>query len=1029
MILVWKLLFLSITIAAKCSANNPVLLDLEEINLVQYDVKIGDQPIVISDQNEAPPVQDDVMFLPMTNKKGQKYHCLLPKPKDDEDALEKVEDTAENPVELTSLEKAKKLLEPMESQPCLLKTKDWWTYEFCYGKQVRQFHMEEGNRPTEPIMILGLYDHDEELEEETASTVKFKRHHSQIYKNGSQCDLTGSPRQTEVRFECDPTAVIDIITQVDEPQSCVYIITVKTSKICSIPQLRPPPIRKPLKIECQPLLTADEYKKYQIYLQAKEKAEAKLAEDLEVKQKQNLLKALDGEDISHIDVDSEEGMQMIEGMVGLKLAEKLMGEIGSLFGKALTPSTSSKWIVPSEGQNSIEVQEVTLESGEKQTRLVEKSSLNSLLSGMKSDRERRKKAESAKRKEMAKDFLNMFKTIDEIADFQDSKEGKSDKNAEDKRLRVDAIKELESYVDELNSKLDQEGQSTDKKNVNLDPRSDVSDEDEMIEELVNTVKKMSTSTDLKQELQNDMENAVEELLDETASEMNMKLDGLERHQVLEELQGTLNKIMSKIDKAEENMNEGINELQSAIESKERHLEQIKKELKDKENEQDEEELATFTYQDLVDEVDDEVVMANERKYLRALEKKRAELGLKEGDPGYDDVDLDEDEEEKLDLDNYDEDEEEPVEEEEKDFHSSTPEERQLGFEKHLKTIIKRHRKDHYENNPDYMVHSLVEGLAELLKMNTGDTIQDEKRKLALKYKGTKSEPTEEELKKIEDIETNLETSLRKLKKLQKDAYQAMAEDSTQVEEYVKETNWRDSRSKSRFENPEEYKEPRHYEMDEWMSKGYDTIMKEKLEDVEERKEHKKKVQVQKLESQQQKLEEEKEQLKHKMKVLEERKVEFQKEGEASAKKMAQVPTNELADENDDEVDKKVNIKVANLGSTTALKDTASEKRVIKHIERAIKEKLSKAGLETGGRQIEVKFITAGFPTDLLGGNEDEKDDSLSPDETKQFQSMIYNLMVGNQDAYEEIDNQRKTERSYHFDIDELKTEEDATEEN
>ena len=133
--LVLKLLFLSITFASDSYGTNPVLLDLEEINLVQYDVKIGDQPIVIPDQDEPPPVQNDVMVLPMTNKKGQKYHCLLPILKDAEvDALEKLEGNEENPVELTSLEKAKKLLGPMESQPCLLKTKDWWTYEFCYGK-------------------------------------------------------------------------------------------------------------------------------------------------------------------------------------------------------------------------------------------------------------------------------------------------------------------------------------------------------------------------------------------------------------------------------------------------------------------------------------------------------------------------------------------------------------------------------------------------------------------------------------------------------------------------------------------------------------------------------------------------------------------------------------------------------------------------------------------------------------------------------------------------------------------------------
>ena len=997
--LVLKLLFLSITFASDSYGTNPVLLDLEEINLVQYDVKIGDQPIVIPDQDEPPPVQDDVMVLPMTNKKGQKYHCLLPILKDAEvDALEKLEGNEENPVELTSLEKAKKLLGPMESQPCLLKTKDWWTYEFCYGKHVRQFHMEEGNRPTEPIMILGLYDHDEELEEETASTVKFKRHHSQIYKNGSQCDLTGSPRQTEVRFECDPTAVIDSITTVDEPQSCVYIITVKTSKICSIPQLRPPPIRKPLKIECQPLLTAEEYKKYLLHLKAKEKVEAKKAEDLQVKQKQNLLKALDDEDISHIDVNSDEGMQMIEGMVGLKLAEKLMGEIGSLFGKALTPSTS-KWITPSDGKNPIEVHEVTLKSGEKQTRLVEKSSLNALLSGMKTDKERRKKAENAKRKEMAKDFLNVFKTLDEIADFQESKEEDNGEITKQKQDRVSALKELEKQVEQLNEQMDQEEEAKEEE-VNLDPRSDVSDEDEMIEELVNTVKKMSSSKEMKQDIQKNMENTVEELLEETASEMNMKLDGLERHQVLQELQGTLDKIMSKIDQAEENINKNegiINDLQASIESKEKHLEQVKKELKDLEEDEEDEELETFTYQDLVDEVDDEVVRGNEERYLKAVEKKRAKLGLKEGDPGYDEVDVD-DEEWLAPEPHYDYDDPFPevgYKEQPKitfDWESSSAEERQLQFEKHLKTIIKEHRTVHNDLFPDFMVHRMLRGFGDVLKINTRETIEDEKRKLALKYRGKKYEPTEKELKKIEDMETNLETSLRKLKKLQKDSFNAIAEDTSQLEEYVKESNWRESRSRERFTNPDEYKEPIHYSMEEWMAKGYDTVMKEKLKDLQERNEHKKKVRMTKLESKQKHLEQEKEQLEMRSKALEAQKVDHQKEGEESAKTpLAQVPSKDLDEE--DEMEKKVNIKVANLGSTTALKDTASEKRVIKHIERAIKEKLSKAGLETGGRQIEVKFITAGFPTDLLGGNDEEQDESMSTYESKQFQSMIYNLMV------------------------------------
>ena len=76
----------------------------------------------------------------------------------------------------------------------------------------------------------------------------------------------------------------------------------------------------------------------------------------------------------------------------------------------------------------------------------------------------------------------------------------------------------------------------------------------------------------------------------------------------------------------------------------------------------------------------------------------------------------------------------------------------------------------------------------------------------------------------------------------------------------------------------------------------------------------------------------------------------------------------------------------------------------------------------GGRQIEVKFISTTLPTDVFGGeNSNGKDEDLSTDEAKQFQSMIYNLMFGNVEAYEDIDNQRKTERSYHFAVDSLES--------
>ena len=82
------------------------------------------------------------------------------------------------------------------------------------------------------------------------------------------------------------------------------------------------------------------------------------------------------------------------------------------------------------------------------------------------------------------------------------------------------------------------------KTKNLDPRSDLSDEDEMIEELVKTVKNMNqhgkeTLDELKPTLQKDIENSVDDIIEETEGEMNVKLDGVERSNAIQELHNTL----------------------------------------------------------------------------------------------------------------------------------------------------------------------------------------------------------------------------------------------------------------------------------------------------------------------------------------------------------------------------------------------------------------------------------------------------------------------------------------------------------
>ena len=136
-------------------------------------------------------------------------------------------------------------------------------------------------KPIGVTQILGHYDSDYEWNDgdkamdqslpstnvaaAAAAAAGQRKYHSQFYKNGSECDLTGHFRASEVRFECDPSAGHDVIVSIEEPLSCEYVLTVATSRICDVEQLRPTPTEKPREIKCSPALTEAEYDKFLKY--------------------------------------------------------------------------------------------------------------------------------------------------------------------------------------------------------------------------------------------------------------------------------------------------------------------------------------------------------------------------------------------------------------------------------------------------------------------------------------------------------------------------------------------------------------------------------------------------------------------------------------------------------------------------------------------------------------------------------------------------------------------------------------------
>ncbi|KAK7080147.1 Protein OS-9 [Halocaridina rubra] len=245
-----------------CQCLNTVL-NLDEINSIHYAIDIINKP-VIKDQV----FEGDI--LTVVNKFGQEYICSLPKVAPSDSDSKNEENILDQLVDISGL------LKPMETAPCLIKTVDWWTYEFCYGSVIKQYHLED-NKASGPILILGKYESEYNWKNSSETKNRLQRFHSQFYVNGTKCDLTGEPRRTEVRFHCEDGAG-DYIQRVDEPESCRYIVTVATTRVCHHPYLRLQSTRTPHAITCAPALSEDQYNKYLSYQDKKAKEEENLKE-------------------------------------------------------------------------------------------------------------------------------------------------------------------------------------------------------------------------------------------------------------------------------------------------------------------------------------------------------------------------------------------------------------------------------------------------------------------------------------------------------------------------------------------------------------------------------------------------------------------------------------------------------------------------------------------------------------------------------------------------------------------------------
>ncbi|MBA0679796.1 hypothetical protein Goari_011544 [Gossypium aridum] len=193
---------------------------------------------------------DDQESVFMPNKDGKNFLCFLPKVEKTKTLKPVTQQNISSMI--VESEKQVKLKTPDELLEVLkdrcfirlfsMQQEGWWSYEFCYQNRLRQIHVEEDKVVQE--FVLGVYD-----EEATAafnqnlsdiSSLKdprskdaSQRYHAHQYTNGTQCDLTNQPRETEVRFVCsEPRAMISSITELS---TCKYALTIQSPMLCKHP--------------------------------------------------------------------------------------------------------------------------------------------------------------------------------------------------------------------------------------------------------------------------------------------------------------------------------------------------------------------------------------------------------------------------------------------------------------------------------------------------------------------------------------------------------------------------------------------------------------------------------------------------------------------------------------------------------------------------------------------------------------------------------------------------------------------------
>eukprot|EP00644_Phytophthora_capsici_P015945 jgi/Phyca11/10437/fgenesh1_pm.PHYCAscaffold_49_\ len=140
------------------------------------------------------------------------------------------------------------LLQPLaDARTCVTRNEGWWTYEFCFGRSLRQYHRDGDGRITAEFS-LGTFDTagNGELEQTGSALVSeyidathdvSRPAYLELYDHGTFCKEFEShaPRKAKVFYYCSQGGTSHHILTVKETQTCAYTVKVSSPVLCDHP--------------------------------------------------------------------------------------------------------------------------------------------------------------------------------------------------------------------------------------------------------------------------------------------------------------------------------------------------------------------------------------------------------------------------------------------------------------------------------------------------------------------------------------------------------------------------------------------------------------------------------------------------------------------------------------------------------------------------------------------------------------------------------------------------------------------------